>query len=507
MALSRRAAALSTMTGATANTAIVALQAFVLIPLYLAAVGPRLYGAWLGSGDVLMWMQAMDFGLPNLLIQRIGAADGRGDRSLVLGYFASGVVTLAVIASALGTIGVLIAPAVPGWMRLQGAEAATLSGCFGVGAVASAVVVFNNSVVGLSRGVQRTALMNAMLVGSAVVGLVVSAAALVLGWGLWAIPAGIGARAIVSLAGSAVFVATFLRGADLAQVRPSGKLIREMTMVSPATALAGIGYAVMSQSEAAFVSVLVRPELAPVLVLTRKAADLARSVIDTIGYSVYGGFAHLIASPDRHRAPLVYAQIRTLRLSLAVATAAAFIAVNKPLLSLWVGDLYYGGLLLTSLIAVQLIVVGSSYLANYLYRATGEIVRGSLLLIVECGVRVPLMAGLLVSFGLSGLVSASTITAAVLGLVAYRLTLGAFGAELRLPEIDNRWLHAARIGVLGIGIVTAVVGIPRSWLSVLAVGAVIGGGAFAAQVALDPLVTWSDFLRRPRLQTHQLELE
>ena len=75
---SRRKATITTLIGGTAGTLIVTVQAAVLIPLYINHIGPRLYGAWLASGDFLVWMQAFDLGLPNLMIQRIAMAYGKG---------------------------------------------------------------------------------------------------------------------------------------------------------------------------------------------------------------------------------------------------------------------------------------------------------------------------------------------------------------------------------------------------------------------------------------------
>src|SRR5947209_4163631 len=98
--MSRRTAALVNLCGSTANTLVVAVQAVILIPLYLHFVGNRLYGAWLASGDILVWLQVFDLGLPNLLIQRIGAADGAGDDETIGEYLATGAVSLLLLGTA-----------------------------------------------------------------------------------------------------------------------------------------------------------------------------------------------------------------------------------------------------------------------------------------------------------------------------------------------------------------------------------------------------------------------
>src|SRR5438309_6372889 len=119
--VSRRRATLATVLGTATNTAVVSLQAIVLIPLYLRWVGPHLYGAWVSSGDILVWLQAFDLGLPNLLIQRIGAAHGKGEDHTVANYAATGMAALAVVACVVGAIGYGISLGLPRWFRLDAA--------------------------------------------------------------------------------------------------------------------------------------------------------------------------------------------------------------------------------------------------------------------------------------------------------------------------------------------------------------------------------------------------
>src|ERR1700687_510821 len=167
----RREAALATFGGNSANVAIVSLQAVLLIPLYLAAVGPKLAGAWLASGEILVWMQAMDLGIPNLMIQRIAAAHGRGDRRDGARWFASGLLVLGLVSAVIALAGVLISLSLPSLLGVVGPEAEVLRGCFQLGTVASCATIFGNGFVGLSRAVQNTAFLSGMLIVSALGGL------------------------------------------------------------------------------------------------------------------------------------------------------------------------------------------------------------------------------------------------------------------------------------------------------------------------------------------------
>ena len=285
----RRAAALSTVSGYTVNTLIVSAQALLLVPLYISALGPRLYGSWLASGEVLVWMQALDLGIPNLLIQRVGAAHGRGDQRAVGEWFASSALVIGIVACGVGGVGAALSFLMPNLFELSVAEANELQGAFLIGSIAVSGVIASNVAVGLSRGVQDTSFMNAAVVASSVASLVTSLVLIQHGFGLWAIAIGLVVRASVMLVGAAVFTARSLRRGLHPFVRLRKAILRECLLISPLTALAGISYTVMNQSETFLIATLLRPELAVVYAVTRKAAEVGR------GAAVYPKHATLVA--------------------------------------------------------------------------------------------------------------------------------------------------------------------------------------------------------------------
>lgn len=483
----RRAATIATLLGTTSNTLIVSIQALLLIPLYLAAIGPRLYGAWLGSGDILVWMQAFDFGLPNLMIQRIGAAHGQGDTQAVGEHFGTGLLVLSLLGVVVALLAYLISYPLPDWMGITGSEATILRRCFRVGSIATAFIISSNSVVGLARGIQDTSFINASVVLASLVGFGVSTVFILTGWGLWAIVFGLVARATIVLTGSAIFTLRALQVGQISSIRIGRAILREYVTVSPITGLAGISYTLMNQSASAIAAIFVRPELATVYTITRRAGDVVRSLIDTIAVASYGSFAHLVASEEQHRSRDIYRQIHSIRLSVAVVLTSAYIAVNGSLVSVWVGSEQYGGNLLTILLGLQIIITGAAYLSNYLYRATGGIVRGSVALIVEALFRVPLMVGLLLSLGITGLPLAAIMTAAIAGLLADRWILSVMPPpSADIAGSSRVWL--ARTGVFLAGVALAHFVQKPSWTYVLIVGSTVIAVSSLVILAVDPVL-------------------
>jgi O-antigen/teichoic acid export membrane protein len=487
-AISRRRATIATLAGSGANTVVVSVQVLVLMPLYLHAVGPHLYGAWLGAGDFLVWMQAFDLGLPNLMVQRIGVAHGQGNTKAIAEYYATGLAVAGMVSFILAIVATFLSQFVPGWMGVTGADARLLQDCFILGVVAGSINLFNNTIVGLSRAIQDTVFLNVVVLAATILGFAVSLAAILTGWGLWAVPMGLATRAVVSIAGSALFNVKVMRGEMLTHFHVRRTVLREFLAVSPATALGGLGYALMNQSESAIVAIVLRPELAAVLVFTRKLLEVGRNVVDMIAFAAYGGVAHLIASKQRHRILQVLAEVSTLRLTCAVVGAAAYMAVNASLVAVWAGPAQYGGPALTILMGLQFLVVGQSFLLNYLYRATGPVMKGSLALLAESVVRVPLMAGLVMLLGLPGIPLAGIITGSFFAGLTLRWTkdeVRAFADPVLRSPLRVWW---ARGGMLAAGAVLGVLVQRRSWAYVGVTGVLVASATGAILLWIDPVL-------------------
>jgi O-antigen/teichoic acid export membrane protein len=484
----RSRAAITTFSANAINVLIVGAQGVLLIPLYLNAVGPHLYGAWLASSEVLVWLQAMDLGIPNLMIQRIASAYGANDRRRAADWFAAGILVLALVSVVIGLAGVAVSLLLPGWIGATPDESTVLSSCFLVGTVATCVTIFANGFVGLARAIQDTLLLSATLIASAVVGLLTSLTLLLAGFGLWAIALGLAARAGVGLVGALLFGIHAWRADLRGPFRIDRGIVTELLTASPLTALGGISYALMSQSEIVLVAVIVRPELAVVYALTRRAADLGRSLVDMIGFATYGGVAHLISSPDGPTARITYARILGLHLSCSVAVASAYLAVNRSLLEVWIGPSLAGGIGLIVVMAIQSIVLGHSYLINLLYRATGRVLEGSLALVIEALVRIPLLAIFLLAIGLPGLPIAATATAITAAFLIRRRTVRELESEhSRAPTAAlSVWLLRALF--LGLGVTFAVTISVPEWSYVLITGLVITLGGCLALLAFDPML-------------------
>jgi O-antigen/teichoic acid export membrane protein len=472
MAESRRRAAVATFAGTSLTVAITVAQAVVLIPLCLRALGAHLYGAWLGATELLVWIQMLDGGIPNLLTQRVGAAIGRGDRADAARWSITGLLLVTLIGGVLAAAGIAAAPLVARWAQVEAADVPTFVACFRVGTAASALLLYANGFVGIARGVQRTEMTSASQAAGALAGLVVSIVLILAGWRLWALAMGLAARGIVAFGGGLAFA----RQGDRALWRaaPSLATAREIGGLAPSMVAGSVGYVLATNSEIVLVTTVFGPVAAAVYALTRRAIDGLRNLLDSIAFAVNGAFAHLVAAADRHRARVVLHEVLWIRLALAALAGAIAIAVNRTFVTLLFGPAQFGGVWLTAAFVAQMVVGGQSFMANYLLRASGEVRQGSWLLAAEAASRVAAIAAGLQVFGLIGAPASALVISAAGLFVNWRRLGRTLPPQRGTAAVGRAVSDLAPIAVLTGGLIAGLAALPPSWFAFFTVGTAVG---------------------------------
>jgi O-antigen/teichoic acid export membrane protein len=474
--VNRRLAAMATLIGNGATVSITVLQAFLLIPLSLATIGPHLYSSWLAASEVLIWMQMLDGGLPNLLMQRVGALVGRQDWHAAARWSSTTFLWLLVIGVLLLAAAVGLAPRVVDWLSVTASSQATFVACFRTAALASVLLMLSNGAVALSRGVQDTGLVSALQVAGAAAGLCVSLGLLIAGWGLWALAFGMLVRALLSATGAVCLLARLARRGHSWWASPSIVVSREILGLVPSMSVGNVAYALGNNSEVLLVTSVLGPGPALTYALTRRAFDGVRSLLDTVAWAVSGGFAHLVTAVDRHRAQSVLREILWLRIGIAALGLGTVVAVNESFVSLLFGASHFGGFWLTVAFALQMMLTGQSFLVNYLWRATGHVREGSLMLGAEAVARVILMAISLYVLGSVG----APLAAALVSLFALVLVHRRLRATLPAApsEPDTAPAPWAPVLISAGAVLVALLPMPMTWTATAAVttAMAIGGG-------------------------------
>lgn len=491
----RRRAAKIIMVGTHAGLAINIVQGLVLVPLYIQYVGGRLYGAWLGAGGVVAWLALFDTGLASVMIQRTASAHGRGELGLARSYFLSGLVLQLAMVSILIAVAAGLAAFVPGWMGVDGADRHLVSWCFFLAALAAGFNILSHGFGGLGKALQRPLVPTVANVVAGLAGLMTTVIVLLQGYGLWAIPVGLLVRGGLVLGINALHALALLRkelnvggGVDRA-------LLREIAGMSPALFCSSVGNAAVGQSEAAIIAIVLRPELAVVFVLTRRAADMIGMALDSLAGAVYSGFSHLYGEGSRARVRQVLHYLLSVYSASAAVLLGTYLALNRGFVHQWVGGEFFGGALLTALMAAALLLSRRNSTVLYLYGATGEISRSAYLNVAETMARLVLMCLLLIWLGLIGLPLAALATGVVFHRVVARRMAGRVedsGGDV--PALHRYLSRPVHWVVPACGLVVGLFVDLNGWVQIVFAGIVFLMFATGFVLATDRLLR-SDVLR------------
>lgn len=489
----RRSTAVAMFAGNTATVGITVAQAFVLVPLCLSALGSHLYGAWIAAAELLLWVQQLEAGVTHLLTQRVGAlvAGGRGHEAEQ--WSATCLWLIVAIATVLVAVGMVAAPLLVEWLQVPAADADTFVAAFRLALVASGILLAGSGVTALARGVQQPAIPTAAGVVGVVVALVASVGLLLAGYGVWSLAFGLLLRAVVVAVGSMLFLWRLPRPLADWLLRPSRAVATDVRHLLPSMTAGSAGYLLANNSEIVMVTMLYGPVAGATYALTRRTIDGIRSLVENIGLAAAPGFAHLVAADDRYRARRVLRELLWLRLSGACLGAAVVVAVNEPFVTLLFGREHFGGVGLTGLFAVQMVIGGQALLLNHVLRSTGRVSESAWLRAAEAVIRVVAMGIGLAAFGLSGAPAASL----VVSLAAWRVTRMLVFRVLppESPAPGSRIAAStvlAPLAVLAIGVAVGIVGVGTSFpaMTAAAVTMATAGGAilwmFRLRAFLEP---------------------
>jgi O-antigen/teichoic acid export membrane protein len=490
----RRRSAHATLLGSGACTVVAAVQTLVLLPLYLSKIGPELYGIWMATGEVFVWLLAFDFGVPNLLIQRTGAFLADGDSRSIGSHFGTSLLVLGGIAAIVFSAVYVFAPTLAGSFGLSVAGAISLADALRVGALAMCLTLVGYGFVGLARGLQDTTSVQAAALAGTVLGFGTTAALLLADFGLLSIAYGLLVRGSLTLAGGIVwFFST--QGSVRGTVTVSRGALADIGRHCPPMFAAGMAYALMNNSMVTLAAVMFSPQAAVVLGVTRKIADFARGLLDMVGHAAYGGFSNLFAEGDRERVRSVYRELQSTFFVIAVALLAAYVAANSAIVASWVGAEMYGGFGMTVALAGAVGTGAWSYMQVSLYRSMGHHGRASSALLAECAARIAAMCGLALWLGPVGLAVGALVTATVSGVWASRM----IAIEIKASPDSGLRVWAWRVLPFVVGGAIALSGVRDGWGYALAIAMLVGSASVVALLIADPALAHVRTTLRRRL--------
>jgi len=407
---SRKKGTLALIFSSYASIILSVIKGIVLFPIYLHFINDRLFGAWLATGGIVAYFGLLDFGLNGVLIQKVSSLFGKNDNDKLGSILGTGIV-IGLLFSLIPTIlGLFIVNWVPGIVHVAGVDAEKLGTAFILASVGASSMLAMYTIGGIVVSFQRQIVHGIMLVIGDIVGVFVIIWFLYKGYGLIAIPLGTIAWSIFAILGEGIYLYWFFKNKmPLLRVKVKKDVIKELAVPS----IWQFGYrstnTISKQSDNLLIAAIIDPYLCTIYTFTNKASEVLSMFAKHFVGAFLPSFSHLNGEGNDEKFRNITLQLLKLTVLFGICLLGCYLFLNKYFISIWVGDKYYGGTILTILFFINsLFVILTSFFYCIIF-AKDEIVISSKAYIAESVIRIPLSIAFLLLFGMKGAVISAII--------------------------------------------------------------------------------------------------
>ena len=347
--------------------AITMLAGLWLSPFLLHHIGTSGYGLWIVGQQLLVYLTLMDFGVVALLPRETAYVRGREGSALELPKLFTRTANIVLwqttmVAAAAALLWVLM----PGsWCNVRNP--------IGIAALAFTLLFPFRLFRGLLEGLQDLAFISWSYMGGWLAGLLVSVALVEAGFGLRALAIGWAANQVLD---------TLLCFARLRmrfpEVWPEHWTASDRSGIAKQfsrglwVSLSQIAQVLIYGTDAAVIGKLFGPVAVVPYNCTGKLINALANQPQHVMRAAGPGLSEMRVAADRQRLASVTSALSLAMLFASGAVTTFALAVNPGFVRWWIGDAYYGGLLLTLLFAVSMLLRHLNITAIYTLLAFGQ---------------------------------------------------------------------------------------------------------------------------------------
>ncbi len=394
------------------------IQGLAFVPLYLIYIGERLYGLWLGTGGIISALSFLDLGLATLIIQRISREYGKKDFEGISRFFFGGIIINFSFLTILLILGVLVSYKLNVIFPNVGKQDnEQLVKAFQLAMLALVLLLLNNTIEGTLNALQKPLFGKVVQLTGAVSGLILTFILLHKENPLLAIPLGMLSRAMISLIPNIIYLTLIFTKNRIRLFNIQWKVVKDYLRLTPNLMLSKFGTSLVANIQPTLINIFISPQVAVYYSVTKKAGGLIITVLNRIGGVLYPSMAHLYADKDINQFRTFFIKLFNFIMPVSITLFLAYILLNKPFVTVWVGAQNFLGFGFTLLLAFSLIVSFSSNFLSYLLSTTGDIRFSNNTVFFESLAKVIFLYAFLRVFGITGLPLAIAFTSTIFSLI------------------------------------------------------------------------------------------
>lgn len=390
----------------------------VMVPLYLSHIPMAEYGAWLASGNVLLWITLIDPGINDVIKQRVASCYQSENEASLPGYVNSGLLIAFLLFILIVALGLGVSGYIGQLLAVEASVTSVLEPAFVIAVFGAALTFLSYGFGAVNTGLQAS-LSNGLVVNAAVFAYILVVLVLILcGFGLMALAIGQLTRGVIMCGGQLCYFFWRIRAERIDWNFRFSKL-SELISLSLYTFATRMINGVNAHLTLFLVARFLSAEMTAIYDLTRRVPLFFKN----FATRPVGAFVPVIAQLHG-QGEIDKIRINVLRLGRMLAWLlglyfGGMVALNGDFVALWVGPDKYTGDLVNALIGINVVVASALYALTSCSLATGDIKKNNLVQLVQGLIILPLFYFGIKWYGLTGLLLAAILPQVVTALFYY----------------------------------------------------------------------------------------
>ena len=384
------------------------VKGLLIIPLYLTFINNELYGAWLASGSILVWIQMFDPGTGDILKQRVAYEYSRNDKTQMGLYIGTGIVIILIIAVLVLITGYICSSYLKEILKLNLniAQLEHLKNAFQIALLGITITILSFSVLAINKGVLQTPVSNKIVLFANIAGLGLNILLLFQGFRLLAIAWGMFTNGAIKLIGNGILTYKFTRYNNI-RIRFNKKFFKKFSVLFSYTFFSKMGSVLVEKADLIIISRYIGQEAVTAFELTRRPLRISQGFINKTSVSLMPALSNIWGENNMYKLKYIFKKYSLYMIWALVFMGILFILYNEFFLQLWLGDKeIYLGNTLNTLIVLAFILKAVFYNMGNITFSLGNIKGNSTIIIFKSIVYVIALTSLAKFFGLLGVILA-----------------------------------------------------------------------------------------------------
>lgn len=384
-------------------------RGFLIVPLYLKFINHDLYGAWLASGAILVWLSIVDPGLGNVLQQKIATSYSQKNKYRVENTISSGILSALIIALLALIISTILSDYLPMILNLsESIDKIRLINVFRIAAIGTCLSIFSFGIVGINQGLQSSLGIGWIYNITNLVSIVITIFLLFSGFGLYSIAYSNLFRGIGYILGNGSYLIWRMKSEEL-NYSFNKKFFFSFSKLYSYTFLSKLFKTISNNLDLILVARFINPITVMQLELTRRPVKIVTNFAKRPSVAFMPTIAHLFGENDTDKTKKIVIRFFNTFSLFIYLIIFGFITFNSDLIRLWLGDNIFIGNKANILICTLLFFQSITYSFYNFSFSLGNIKGNSIVQSIRSVISILLLFILGKYFGLWGILIAPLI--------------------------------------------------------------------------------------------------